>query len=60
MPDNHLKSWTAEEVSELRRLAAEGASVDRIAAALGRTRDAVSTRLKERRVFPRPISLKPW
>jgi hypothetical protein len=59
MLDNHLKPWTAAEVSELRRLAASDVPVYKIAQALGRTPKAVTTRLRPGKDYSRPISLKP-
>ncbi len=43
---DHFQTWTEEQISELRRMAAEGAPVRDIAKALGRTQEVVSARAK--------------
>ena len=45
-PSNHYKAWTAEDVSELKRLLDQGTPLLMVAMALGRSQKAVAARVK--------------
>ena len=53
-PPNRHKPWTPDDLSELRRLLAEGHSTRVIAKALGRSQESVAARARQERVSAGP------
>jgi hypothetical protein len=49
-PANNRKPWTADDVAELKRLAAEGTTLRKIAFALGRTQASVEAKASAEKI----------
>ena len=58
-PPNHLRSWAPEEISELKHLISDGASIRDIARMLGRTQAAVSGRARIEKLSRKGPSIAP-
>lgn len=59
-PKNHGKSWSRDDVSELRQLARGNTPTGLIAYELGRTKDAVQSKASEENISLKPTNQSPY
>jgi len=59
-PENHRKSWTSNEVTQLERLASQNTPTRVIGLKMGRTPDAVAQKASEERISLKPTNQSPY